>query len=407
MTTNTANTKLSTQEFINLEEQYGAHNYHPLDIVIDHAEGSWVYDVEGKKYLDCLSSYSALNQGHCHPRILNTLKEQAAKVTLTSRAFRNNQLPLLYKALSDISGLSKALPMNSGAEACETAIKMVRKWGYKVKGIPENQAEIIVFENNFHGRTISIISFSTEHQYKDGFGPFTPGFKVVPYDDIEAVKKAITPNTCAIFIEPIQAEAGILIPKEGYLQQISELCKQNNVLFIADEIQTGLGRTGKMFAFQHENVQPNVIVVGKALSGGFYPVSAVMANDEVMGVFSPGDHGSTYGGNPLGCAVAITALDVLKDENLVERSATLGKKFLNELKSIQSPRIVEVRGRGLLIGIELNTKARPFCEALKAEGLLCKETHDYVIRFAPPLVVSEADLDWALVRIKKVFENFS
>jgi ornithine--oxo-acid transaminase len=297
--------------------------------------------------------------------------------------------------------------MNSGAEACETAIKMVRKWGYKVKGIPENQAEIIVFENNFHGRTISIISFSTEHQYKDGFGPFTPGFKVVPYDDIEAVKNAITPNTCAIFIEPIQAEAGILIPKEGYLQQISELCKQNNVLFIADEIQTGLGRTGKMFAFQHENIQPDVIVVGKALSGGFYPVSAVMANDEVMGVFTPGDHGSTYGGNPLGCAVALTALDVLKDENLVERSATLGKKFLNELKNIQSPRIVEVRGRGLLIGIELNTKARPFCEALKAEGLLCKETHDYVIRFAPPLVVSEADLDWALVRIRKVFESFS
>ncbi|WP_373531226.1 ornithine--oxo-acid transaminase [Vampirovibrio sp.] len=407
MNTDTANATLSTQELINLEEQYGAHNYHPLDIVIDHAEGCWVYDVDGKKYLDCLSSYSALNQGHCHPRILSTLIEQAAKVTLTSRAFRNNQLPLLYKALSDISGLSRALPMNSGAEACETAIKMARKWGYKVKGIPENQAEIIVFENNFHGRTISIISFSTEHQYKDGFGPFTPGFKIIPYDDIEAVKNAINPNTCAIFIEPIQAEAGILIPKEGYLKQISELCQQNNVLFIADEIQTGLGRTGKMFAFQHENIQPDVIVVGKALSGGFYPVSAVMANDSVMGVFNPGDHGSTYGGNPLGCAVARTALEVLKDENLVERSATLGKKFLAELKNIQSPRIVEVRGRGLLIGIELNTKARPFCEALKAEGVLCKETHDYVIRFAPPLVVSEADLDWALVRIKKVIESFS
>lgn len=407
MTANTVSANLSTQEYIQMEEQYGAHNYHPLDIVIEHAEGCWVYDVEGKKYLDCLSSYSALNQGHCHPKILNTLKEQAAKVTLTSRAFRNNQLPLLYKALNEISGLSRALPMNSGAEAVESAIKMARKWGYKVKGIPENQAEIIVFENNFHGRTISIISFSTEHQYKDGFGPFTPGFKIVPYDDIEAVKNAINPNTCAILMEPIQAEAGILIPKAGYLQQVADLCKQNNVLFIADEIQTGLGRTGKMFAFQHEGIQPDVIVVGKALSGGFYPVSAVMANDEVMGVFNPGDHGSTYGGNPLGCAVARTALEVLHEENLVERSATLGKKFVNDLKTIQSPRIVEIRGQGLLIGIELNTKARPFCEALKAEGVLCKETHDYVIRFAPPLVVSEADLNWAFERIKKVIESFS
>lgn len=407
MTANTVSANLTTQEYIQMEEQFGAHNYHPLDIVIEHAEGCWVYDVEGKKYLDCLSSYSALNQGHCHPKILNTLKEQAEKVTLTSRAFRNNQLPLLYKALNEISGLSRALPMNSGAEAVESAVKMARKWGYKVKGIPENQAEIIVFENNFHGRTISIISFSTEHQYRDGFGPFTPGFKVVPYDDIEAVKNAINPNTCAILMEPIQAEAGILIPKAGYLKQVAELCKQNNILFMADEIQTGLGRTGKMFAFQHESVQPDVIIVGKALSGGFYPVSAVMANDEVMGVFNPGDHGSTYGGNPLGCAVARTALEVLHEENLVERSATLGKKFVNDLKTIQSPRIVEIRGQGLLIGIELNTKARPFCEALKAEGVLCKETHDYVIRFAPPLVVSEADLNWAFERIKKVIESFS
>jgi ornithine--oxo-acid transaminase len=407
MTANTLSSQLSSKEYIELEEKYGAHNYHPLDIVIDHAEGCWVYDVEGKKYLDCLSSYSALNQGHCHPRILQTLREQAEKVTLTSRAFRNNQLPLLYKKLNEISGLSRALPMNSGAEAVETAIKMARKWGYKVKGIPENQAEIIVFENNFHGRTITIVSFSTEHQYRDGFGPYTPGFKVVPYNDIEAVKKAINSNTCAILMEPIQAEAGILIPQEGYIKQVAELCKQNNVLFMADEIQTGLGRTGKMFAFQHEGIQPDVIIVGKALSGGFYPVSAVMANDEVMGVFNPGDHGSTYGGNPLGCAVACTALDVLQDENLVERSATLGKKFLAELQNINSTRIVEVRGRGLLIGIELNTKARPFCEALKEEGVLCKETHDYVIRFAPPLVVSEADLNWAFERIKKVIESFS
>jgi ornithine--oxo-acid transaminase len=407
MTANTLSSQFSSQQYIEMEEKYGAHNYHPLDIVIDHAEGCWVYDVEGKKYLDCLSSYSALNQGHCHRKILNTLKEQAEKVTLTSRAFRNNQLPLLYKKLNEISGLTRSVPMNSGAEAVETALKLARKWGYKVKGIPENQAEIIVFENNFHGRTVTIVSFSTEHQYRDGFGPFTPGFKVIPYNDIEAVKKAINPNTCAVLMEPIQAEAGILIPKEGYIKQVAELCKQNNVLFMADEIQTGLGRTGKMFAFQHEGIQPDVIIVGKALSGGFYPVSAVMANDEVMGVFHPGDHGSTYGGNPLGCAVACTALQVLQDENLVERSATLGKQFLEKLKTINSSKIVEVRGRGLLIGIELNTKARPFCEALKEEGVLCKETHDYVIRFAPPLVISEADLNWAFERIKKVIESFS
>lgn len=398
---------LSTKQYIDLEEKYGAHNYHPLDIVIDRADGCWVHDVEGKKYLDCLSSYSALNQGHCHPKILHTLREQAEKVTLTSRAFRNNQLPLLYEALHKISSLSRALPMNSGAEAVETAVKMARKWGYKVKGIPEGQAEIIVFENNFHGRTITLISFSTEQQYRDGFGPYTPGFKVVPYNDVEAFKKALNANTCAVLMEPIQAEAGILIPDAGYIKQVADLCKQNNVLFMADEIQTGLGRTGKMFAYQHEGIQPDVVIVGKALSGGFYPVSAVMANDEVMGVFNPGDHGSTYGGNPLGCAVARTALQVLEEENLVERSAKLGQKFLDMLKNIQSPRIVEVRGRGLLIGIELNTKARPFCEALKEEGVLCKETHDYVIRFAPPLVITEADLDWAYERIKKVIESFS
>ncbi len=407
MSATPASPALSTQDYINLEEQYGAHNYHPLDIVIDHAEGCWVYDVEGNKFLDCLSSYSALNQGHCHPRILKTLQEQAAKVTLTSRAFRNNQLPKLYKKLNEISGLSRSLPMNSGAEAVETAMKMARKWGYKVKGIPENQAEIIVFENNFHGRTISIVSYSTEAQYKDGFGPFTPGFKIVPYDDVDALKNAITPNTCAVLMEPIQAEAGILIPKAGYLKQVAELCKQNNVLFIADEIQTGLGRTGKMFAFQHEGIEPDVIIVGKALSGGFYPVSAVMANDAVMGVFHPGDHGSTYGGNPLGCAVACAALDVLQEEDLVAHSAKLGEAFLAKLKTIQSKSLVEVRGKGLLIGIELNTKARPFCEALKAEGVLCKETHDMVIRFAPPLVISQADLDWAFDRIKKVIESFN
>ena len=395
----------SSSHYIDLEERYGAHNYHPLDIVIERAEGCWVYDVEGNKYLDCLSSYSALNQGHCHPKILQTLKDQAAKVTLTSRAFRNNQLPLLYQELHAISGKSRALPMNSGAEAVETALKMARKWGYQVKGIPENEAEIIVFENNFHGRTISIVSFSTEDQYRDGFGPYTPGFKIIPYDDLDALRAAITPKTCAILIEPIQAEAGILLPKPGYLKAIEDLCKQHRVLFMADEIQTGLGRTGKMFAFQHEGVNPDVIIVGKALSGGFYPVSAVMADDEVMGVFHPGDHGSTYGGNPLGCAVARTALQVLQEENLVEKAATLGEKFLTDLAKIESPHIVEVRGRGLLIAIALNKPARSFCEALKAEGVLCKETHESVIRFAPPLVITQEELAWAQERIRKVLQR--
>ncbi|GHH01418.1 ornithine--oxo-acid transaminase [Comamonas sp. JC664] len=395
---------LSTREYIELEERYGAHNYHPLDLVIERGEGVWVHDVEGRKYMDCLSAYSAVNQGHCHPRILETLREQAAKVTLTSRAFRNDQLPHLYKALREISGLSRALPMNSGAEACETAIKLARKWGHTVKGIPEDRAEVIVFENNFHGRTISLISFSTEPRYRKSFGPFTPGFTVVPYDDVEALRRAITPHTCAVLMEPIQAEAGVLIPKDGYLRQVAALCRENKVLFMVDEIQTGLGRTGKMFAFQHEDVRPDVIVVGKALSGGFYPVSAVMADDAVMGVLQPGEHGSTYGGNPLGCAVARTALDVLRDEKLVERSATLGQAFLARLKTLQSPHIVEVRGRGLMVGIELDIPARPACEALMAEGMLCKETHDFVIRLTPPLVVTQEELDWAFERVKKVIE---
>jgi ornithine--oxo-acid transaminase len=392
----------TAQDYIQLEEDYGAHNYHPLDIVIDSAKGCWVTDIDGNRYLDCLSSYSALNQGHCHPDILATLVSQAKKVTLTSRAFRNTHLPLLYKKLHQLSGLDKALPMNSGAEACETAIKMARKWGYQVKGIPQDQAEIIVFTNNFHGRTISIISFSTEPQYREGFGPYTPGFKVVPYNSLKAVETAITPNTCAILVEPIQAEAGILIPDAGYLKGLETLCKTSNVLLMMDEIQTGLGRTGKYFAFQHESVQPDVIIIGKALSGGFYPVSAVMANQSVMDVFQPGDHGSTYGGNPLGCAVACTALDVLEKEGLIEASARLGEHFLNRLKLMSSPYIVEVRGKGLLIGVELNRPARPFCEALKQKGLLCKETHGTVIRFAPPLVISEADLDWAFEQIQLV-----
>jgi ornithine--oxo-acid transaminase len=395
-------TSEKTAQFIELEERYGAHNYHPLDLVVERAEGCWVYDVEGRKYLDCLSSYSALNQGHCHPRLLKTLQEQAAKVTLTSRAFRNNQLPLLYEKLHQLSGKTRALPMNSGAEAVETALKMARKWGYKVKGIPDNQAEIIVFQNNFHGRTISIVSFSTETQYRDGFGPFTPGYKIVPYDDLDALRAAFTPNTCAVLVEPIQAEAGILIPRGGFLKALQSMCREYNALFMADEIQTGLGRTGKVFAFQHEGVDPDVIIVGKALSGGFYPVSAVMADDEVMGVFHPGDHGSTYGGNPLGSAVALTALQILEDEDLVGQAARLGEQFMGALRAILSKHIKDVRGRGLLIGIELNTPARRFCEALKEEGVLCKETHESVIRFAPPLVISEADLVWAEERIRKV-----
>lgn len=399
------NTPKTTEDYIRLEEEYGARNYHPLDIVVEKAQGAWVWDVEGNRYLDCLASYSAVNQGHCHPEILRTMQEQACKVTLTSRAFRNDQLPLFYKELCDITGMDKALPMNSGAEAVETAIKLARKWGYKVKGIPDNQAEIIVCENNFHGRTTTVISFSTEDQYKDGFGPFTPGFKVVPFGDIDALKAAITTNTCAFLMEPIQAEAGILFPPDGFLKQASDVCRENNVLFMLDEIQTGLGRTGKMFTYEYEGVKPDVLVVGKALSGGFYPVSAALARKDVMAVLNPGDHGSTYGGNPLACAVARTAMRVLKEEDLVARSARLGEHFLNRLKSLDHPKVKEVRGKGLLIGLEMTTKARPYCEALKAEGVLCKETHDFVIRFAPPLTVSEEDLDWAFERVQKVINS--
>ncbi len=392
----------SATELIAMEEQYGAHNYHPLDIVIDRAQGVWVYDMEGNRYLDCLSAYSAVNQGHCHPRILETLKQQAEKVTLTSRAFRNNQLPLLYKELAELSDMEMVLPMNTGAEAVETAVKMARKWGYKVKGIPENQAEIVVCENNFHGRTTTTISFSTEFQYRDGFGPYTPGFKVIPYGDVAALEKAITPNTCAFLVEPIQGEAGILIPPAGYLKRASEICKANHVLLMADEIQTGLGRTGKLFAFQHDGITPEVVIIGKALAGGFYPVSAVLSSKAIMGVFHPGDHGSTFGGNPLGCALARTALKVLVEEGLVARSESLGSYFIEKLKTLKSPHLKEVRGKGLLIGIELNKKARPFCEQLKTKGLLCKETHDNVIRFAPPLVITQEELDWAFEHIRSV-----
>jgi len=397
--------KNQTQEFIQLEEQYGAHNYHPLDVVIDRAQGCWVYDVEGKKYLDCLAAYSAVNQGHCHPKILNALVDQAHKVTLTSRAFRNDQLPLLLQQLHELTGFEMTLPMNSGAEAVETAIKAARKWGHKVKGIPDGKAEIIVCANNFHGRTVTIVGFSTDEQYRDGFGPFTPGFKIVPYGDAAALRGAITPNTCAFLVEPIQGEAGIVIPPSGFLKEAAAICRQNRVLLIADEIQSGLGRTGKLFAYMHEGIRPDAIIVGKALSGGFYPVSAVLASKEVLGVFHPGDHGSTFGGNPLACAVARAALDVLIEEKLPERSAELGGYFLEKLRTLRSPDLKEVRGRGLWIGIELHSPARPYCEALKEEGLLCKETHDRVIRIAPPLVITREEIDWAFERIKKVIEK--
>jgi len=391
-----------TNEFIRLEEKYGAHNYHPLDVVIERAEGVWVYDVDGNRYLDCLASYSAVNQGHCHPEILKTLIDQAHKVTLTSRAFRNDQLPLLYEELHSLTGFDMALPMNSGAEAVETAIKAARKWGYKNKGIPDGKAEIIVCANNFHGRTTTVISFSSDEQYRDGFGPFTPGFKIIPFGDADALQRAITPNTCAFLVEPIQGEAGIIIPPAGFLKRAAEICRKNRVLLVVDEIQAGLGRTGKLFAFEHEDIRPDAVIIGKALAGGFYPVSAVLASEEVLGVFHPGDHGSTFGGNPLGCAVARAALRVLVEEKLIERSAELGDYFLKKLQGVSSPHIHEVRGKGLWIGIELNIPARPFCEALKKLGVLCKETHDVVIRIAPPLVITKAEIDWAFDRIAKV-----
>lgn len=399
---------MHTKDFIALEEQYGAHNYHPLDVVISKAEGVWVYDVDGKKYLDCLSAYSAVNQGHVHPKILAALIEQAKKVTLTSRAFRNDQLPLFYKELSELTGYEMSLPMNSGAEAVETAIKLARKWAYRVKGVPRHQAEIITCAGNFHGRTVSIISFSTEPLYRDDFGPFTPGFVTVPYGDAAALEKAITPNTAAVLLEPIQGEGGVIIPPAGYLKQVAEICKKHNVLFMADEIQTGLGRTGKLFACQHEGVRPDVTIIGKALSGGFYPVSAVLADRDILGLFTPGEHGSTFGGNPLAAAVARAALAVIREENLAERAATLGTYFMEQLAEIPSPHVKEVRGRGLLIGVELKPEAggaRRFCEALQQRGILAKETHDHVIRFAPPLVIDKETIDWALPIIRDVLNS--
>jgi ornithine--oxo-acid transaminase len=396
---------MNTGDFIELENRYGAHNYHPLDVVIERARGCWVYDVEGKKYLDCLAAYSAVNQGHCHPRILQALTEQAQRVTLTSRAFRNDQLGPFYEELHDLTGMEHSLPMNSGAEAVETALKAARKWGYVAKGIQADKAEIVVCANNFHGRTITIISFSTEPEYREGFGPFTPGFKVIRYDDVEALRQAITPNTCAFLVEPIQGEAGIIIPKRGYLEACAELCRREDVLFILDEIQSGLGRTGKLFGYMHENVRPDMIIVGKALSGGFYPISAVASSREILGVFKPGEHGSTFGGNPLACAIARAAMKTLVEEGMAERAADLGGYFLERLRTMRSDKIREIRGRGLWIGIELSEAARPYCEALKEEGILCKETHDRVIRIAPPLVIAREEIDWAVERISRVLKT--
>ena len=386
-----------------LEEQFGAHNYHPLPIVLAKGEGVWVEDPEGNRYMDMLSAYSALNHGHRHPKVIQALKDQADKITLTSRAFYNDKLGLLYERLAKLTNKNMILPMNTGAEAVETAIKAIRRWAYDVKKVATNQAEIIVASGNFHGRTTTIISFSSDQEYQRGFGPLTPGFRIVPYGDLEALKSAIGPNTAAFLVEPIQGEAGIIIPPEGFLKSAYELCKQNNVLFVADEIQTGLGRTGKVFACDWENVEPDMYIIGKALGGGVFPVSAVAADKGILGLFEPGSHGSTFGGNPLGSAVAVAALDALEEEELVQRSQDLGKYFLDKLAEIKHPLIKEVRGRGLFIGLELTTKARPYCEQLKDLGVLCKETHDHTIRFAPPLVITKDELDWALEKISQVF----
>jgi len=399
---------MSSADWIELENQFGANNYQPLDVVLVRGEGIWVWDVEGKRYLDGLSAYSAINQGHCHPKILKALTEQARKLTLVSRAFRHDQLGLFYQEICELTRSHSVLPMNSGAEAVESAIKAVRKWGYEVKKVPDGQAEIIVCANNFHGRTLTLVGFSTEEQYRQGFAPFTPGFKIIPFGDASAFEKTITPNTVAFLVEPIQGEGGIIIPPEGYLKKVRKICDENNVMLVLDEIQTGLGRTGKLFAEEHEGIESDLTLVGKALSGGFYPISAVLSNKEVLGVFKPGDHGSTFGGNPLACAVARAALQVIVDENLVDNAAAMGSYFLDRLRQIESPHIKEVRGRGLLIGIELLPEAggaRRFCESLKDKGLLCKETHTHILRIAPPLIIQKADVDWVLERLEDVLKN--
>jgi ornithine--oxo-acid transaminase len=396
---------MQTSDYIALEERYGAHNYHPLDVVLERGEGIWLYDTDGNKYMDCLSAYSAVNQGHCHPRLTRAMIDQAQRLTLTSRAFRNNKLGQLYQSLHHLTGYALTLPMNSGAEAVETALKAARKWGYRVKQVEPDQAEIIVCAGNFHGRTITIVGFSSEAQYREDFGPFPAGFKLIPYGDAQALEAAITPQTVAFLVEPIQGEAGVIVPPAGYLKKVRQICDRHNVLFMADEIQTGLGRTGQLFACDHEGVRPDMMIIGKALAGGFYPVSAVLSSQEVLGLFRPGDHGSTFGGNPLGAAVAIEALAVLTEERLIENARELGEYFQERLAEIPSPHVKEVRGKGLLIGVELKPTAggaRRFCEALQQRGILCKETRQHVIRFAPPLVIKREEIDWALEQITAV-----
>ncbi len=397
---------MKTQEYIDIENKYGAHNYHPLDVVVTKAEGIWVTDVEGNRYLDCLAAYSAVNQGHCHPEIKKAFLAQVENVTLTSRAFRNDQLPLLYKKLNKMTGYGMFLPMNSGAEAVESAIKVARRWAYDVKGLKQDTAEIVVASGNFHGRTTTIVGFSDDPSSYAGFGPYDKkAFPMHEYGNLEDLKTKITPNTCAVMVEPIQGEGGVVIPPDGYLKGIAEICKANNILFICDEIQAGLGRSGKLFSHYYEEVRPDIVIVGKALSGGFYPVSGILADEPIMGVIKPGEHGSTFGGNPLGAAVAIKALEVIEDEKLVEKSFELGNYFVEQLKAIDSPHITEVRGRGLWIGFVLDTKARPYCEKLMQEGILCKETHENIIRFAPPLVITKEEIDWAMERITKVVKE--
>ncbi len=396
---------MNTKQCINLETQYGANNYAPLDVVITKGQGIWVEDVDGVRYMDCLSAYSAVNQGHCHPKILQTMIEQAQKLTLTSRAFRNDQLGPFYKELCELTNSHKVLPMNSGAEAVETAIKVVRKWGYQTKGVPEDQAEIIVCADNFHGRTIAIVGFSTDEGSRAGFGPFTPGFKVIPFGDAQALEDAITPNTVGFLVEPIQGEAGVIIPPAGYLKKVREICTKHNVTLVLDEIQTGLGRTGKLLAEEHDGIEADLTLIGKALSGGFYPVSAVLSNTEVMNVLQPGEHGSTFGGNPLGAAVARTALKVLIEEGMIENAAKMGTYFMEGLHQIKQPLIKEIRGKGLLIAVEFHPEAggaRQYAKKLAKKGLLCKETHEHTIRFAPPLVITKDEIDWALEIIKEV-----
>jgi ornithine--oxo-acid transaminase len=401
-------TDTDPRQLIALEDDFGANNYRPLDVVITRGEGVWVWDVEGNRYLDCLAAYSAVNQGHCHPRIVSALREQAERLTLTSRAFRNDQLGPFYEAVATLTGYPRVLPMNTGAEAVETAIKMARKWAYTVKGVPDNETEILVFSNNFHGRTTTIVGFSTDEQYRRGFGPFTPGFRALPFGDIDAVRQALSPNVAAVLIEPIQGEAGIIIPPDGYLKELEAACRTHGTLLMVDEIQSGLGRTGRLFAFEHEEIHPDVVILGKALGGGCYPVSAVLAHENTMQVFEPGDHGSTFGGNPLGCAVAREALRVLTDERLVENSATQGTRLLDALQRISSPSLREVRGRGLWVALELHPSAggaRRYCEALQDRGLLCKETHENVIRIAPPLTITSEEVDWAAAAIRDVFDQ--